>query len=105
MEVTDLKGNIIRTIEFFINPYNNKTSLTKLDSVRIAAPDVETKVYAFHYKDTYQVPSIYTTAVDHWGFCNGSDHWVGNEVTVSDRYYTCLWVISIKERLLLSMKV
>ena len=82
MEVTDLKGNIIRTIEFFINPYNNKTSLTKLDSVRIAAPDVETKVYAFHYKDTYQVPSIYTTAVDHWGFCNGSDHWVGNEVTV-----------------------
>lgn len=82
MEVTDLKGNVIRTIEFFINPYNNKTSLTKLDSVRISAPDVETKVYSFRYKDAYQVPSIYTTAVDHWGFCNGADYWNGNEITV-----------------------
>lgn len=82
MEVTDLKGNVIRTIEFFITPYNSATSLTCLDSVRISAPDVETKVYAFRYKNSYQVPSIYTTAVDHWGFCNSANYQNGNELTV-----------------------
>lgn len=82
MEVTDLQGNIIRTIEFFITPYNRATSLTKLDSVRISAPDVETKVYAFRYKNSSKVPSIYTTAVDHWGFCNNANYQNGNELTV-----------------------
>lgn len=82
MEVTDAQGNTIRTIEFFITPYNGATSLTRLDSVRISAPDAEAKVYAFHYKNSYQVPSIYTTAVDHWGFCNNANYQNGNELAV-----------------------
>ncbi|MDD2954607.1 MAG: RHS repeat protein [Parabacteroides sp.] len=74
MDVTNAKGETIRSIEFFISLYNSSTSLTKLDSVRVSAPGVETKVYAFHYSNIYNVPSIYTVAVDHWGFCNGANN-------------------------------
>ncbi len=73
MDVTNARGETIRSIEFFISLYNSSTSLTKLDSVRVSAPGVETKVYAFHYNNIYSVPSIYTVAVDHWGFCNGAN--------------------------------
>lgn len=73
IEVKDENNVLVRTIKFFITPYNEETSLTKLDSVRISAPGVEDHTYLFHYTDTESVPSIYTTAVDHWGFCNGSD--------------------------------
>ena len=39
----------------------------------ISAPGAEDRVYRFGYKDSGSVPSIYTTAVDHWGFCNGRE--------------------------------
>lgn len=73
IEVTDENGTMVRNIKFFITPYNGYTSLTRLDSIRISAPGVENRVYAFRYHGTISVPSIYTTAVDHWGFCNGSE--------------------------------
>ena len=73
IEVTDENGNIIRTIKFYVTPCNRSTSLTKLDSVKIFAPGVETRTYAFRYNNPSAVPSVYTTAVDHWGFCNGPE--------------------------------
>ncbi|MDR2562416.1 MAG: hypothetical protein LBC98_00565 [Prevotellaceae bacterium] len=71
MEVRDEAGALIRTIAFYISPYNAYTSLTKLDSVKISAPGAESRVYSFAYNASSNVPSIYTTAVDHWGFFNG----------------------------------
>lgn len=68
IEVTDADGSLIRKIKFYITPYNDKTSLTKLDSVCISAPGAENRTYSFRYFYTSSVPSIYTTAVDHWGF-------------------------------------
>lgn len=47
--------------------------MTKLDSVRISAPGVESQTYSFRYVGVNSVPSIYTKAVDHWGFMNGSE--------------------------------
>lgn len=73
IKVTDANGTLIRKIKFYITAYNNKTSLTKLDSVCISAPGAEDRTYAFRYFNTSIVPSIYTTAVDHWGFCNGTE--------------------------------
>lgn len=73
MEVRDEGGALIRSIKFYITPYNAKTSLTKLDSVRISSPGVEDRVWTFNYNVPDNVPSIYTTAVDHWGFCNGRE--------------------------------
>lgn len=81
IEVTDQNGKLIRKIAFFITPYNNNTSLTKLDSIRISAPGVEPQTYSFQYNNTGSVPSIYTTAVDHWGFCNGAQR-DANQTTV-----------------------
>lgn len=80
IEVTDAQGTVIRTIEFVITPYNSSTSLTSLDAVRISAPGSETKEYTFRYKNSSQVPAIFTTAVDHWGFCNGA--YQGSDRTV-----------------------
>lgn len=71
IEVTDAGGALVRKIKFYITPYNDKTSLTKLDSVCISAPGVESRTYSFRYFYTSSVPSIYTTAVDHWGFFTG----------------------------------
>ena len=85
IEVRDENNVLVRTIRFFITPYNGKTSLTKLDSIRISAPGVEDRTYKFHYTDTDNVPSIYTTAVDHWGFCNGSDRGTGQTTVPSIR--------------------
>lgn len=73
IEVTNENGKIVRSIKFFITPYNRNTSLTKLDSVRVSAPGAEPRTYSFRYWGENSVPSIYTTAVDHWGFCNGSE--------------------------------
>lgn len=73
IKVTDGGGKPVRTIEFYITPYNENTSLTKLDSVRISSPGVEDRVWAFDYDDARRVPSIYTKSVDHWGFCNGPE--------------------------------
>ena len=73
MQVTDENGELVRTINFYVTPYNGKTSLTKLDSVRISAPGVESQTYSFRYVGVNSVPSIYTKAVDHWGFMNGSE--------------------------------
>ena len=78
--VTDASGTLVRRIRFHITPYNSGTSLTKLDSVVISAPGVESRVYRFSYKDSGSVPSIYTTAVDHWGFCNGREAGEGKTV-------------------------
>lgn len=75
IEITDKDGIKVRSIKFYITPYNSNTSLTKLDSVVISAPGAESRKYAFNYHNTWNVPSVYTTAVDHWGFCNGSDGW------------------------------
>ena len=73
IEVFDGRGALVRTIRFQITPYNDKTSLTKLDTIRISSPGVEDRVWAFEYGDPYRVPTIYTTSVDHWGFCNGPE--------------------------------
>lgn len=73
IEVTDEEGKMVRLIKFYITPYNPNTSLSKLDSVRISAPGVEDRIYRFSYYNPLSVPSIYTTRVDHWGFCNGND--------------------------------
>lgn len=73
IEVRDKKGILVRNIKFYITPYNSKTSLTKLDSVCISSPGVEKRVWSFDYKGSNNVPSIYTTSVDHWGFCNGRE--------------------------------
>ena len=74
MEVKDGNGMLVRTIRFYITPYNDNTSLTKLDSVRISSPGVEDRVWSFDYGDVRRVPSIYTISVDHWGFCNGPEN-------------------------------
>lgn len=42
IEVKDENNVLVRTIKFFITPYNKETSLTKLDSVRISAPEWKT---------------------------------------------------------------
>lgn len=85
IEVTDEKGTIVKTIKFYVTPYNRNTSLTKLDSVVISAPGVEPQKYAFNYYDTGNVPSIYTVAIDHWGFCNDSDRANNNSTVPSFR--------------------
>lgn len=74
MKVKDRDGMLVRAIKFYITPYNDNTSLTKLDSVRISSPGVEDRVWVFDYGDVRRVPSIYTTSVDHWGFCNGPEN-------------------------------
>ncbi len=74
MEIKDREGILIRAIKFYITPYNDNTSLTKLDSVRISSPGVEDRLWVFNYEDSNRVPSIYTTSVDHWGFCNGLEN-------------------------------
>lgn len=71
--VTDAEGSLVRKIKFYITPYNDKTSLTKLDSVCVSAPGAENRTHSFRYFSTFSVPSIYTTAVDHWGFFTGSE--------------------------------
>ncbi|KAA8476145.1 YD repeat-containing protein [Arcticibacter tournemirensis] len=73
IEVVNKDGMKVRNIVFYITPYNSGTKLTKLDSVIISAPGVESRKYAFDYYDPSSVPSTYTVAVDHWGFCNGSE--------------------------------
>lgn len=82
MQVTDENGELVRTITFYVTPYNGKTSLTKLDSVRISAPGVESQTYSFKYAGVNSVPSIYTKAVDHWGFMNGSEASGNGKLTV-----------------------
>jgi hypothetical protein len=72
--VKDKDGTTIRTIKFHITPYNSATSLMKLDSVVISAPGTESRKFAFVYNDPYNVPSVYTVSVDHWGFCNGAEN-------------------------------
>ena len=74
IEVTDEHGKPVRSIRFHLSTYNPHTSLTKLDSVSISAPGVETKTYKFHYNGGLNVPSIDTRVVDHWGFCNGPEN-------------------------------
>lgn len=73
IEVRDNEGRLVRQIKFYITPYNSKTSLTKLDSIRISSPGAEDRLWAFDYNASGNVPSIYTTSVDHWGFCNGRE--------------------------------
>ncbi|SEN74595.1 YD repeat-containing protein [bacterium A37T11] len=80
IEVKDQTGIVVRSIKFYITPYNSNTALTKLDSVVISAPGVEPKKYSFNYNNPWNVPSIYTVAVDHWGFCNGSISQSGSTV-------------------------
>ncbi|WP_148098080.1 hypothetical protein [Bacteroides faecalis] len=43
----DENNVLVRTIKFFITPYNKGTSLTKLDSVRISTPGVDNHIYKF----------------------------------------------------------
>lgn len=73
INVFDESGSLVRKIAFYITPYHDRTTLSKLDSVKISAPSVEPKVYSFLYYSETSVPDIYTMAVDHWGFCNGWD--------------------------------
>lgn len=82
ISVTDCYGNTIRNIDFFITPYNNATSLAKLDSIRITAPGTDPRVYSFQYITPQKVPSVYTTAVDHWGYCNGANDEDDNQLTI-----------------------
>lgn len=80
IKVVDQNGILVRSIKLYITPYNLGTSLTKLDSVVISAPGVESRKYAFDYNYTADVPPNYTKAVDHWGFCNGPDYSGGSTV-------------------------
>lgn len=80
--VTDKNENLVRKIKFHITPYNPRTSLTKLDSVVISAPGVESRTYAFAYQNAFSVPSIYTKAIDHWGFCNGPNDNTSNSSVI-----------------------
>lgn len=73
IEVTDENGAVVRNIKLYITPYNSRTSLTKLDSVKISVSGAEPRIYSFSYYSNNSVPSIYTTTVDHWGFCNGAE--------------------------------
>ncbi|MBB4038343.1 YD repeat-containing protein [Dysgonomonas hofstadii] len=73
IEIKDTDNKLIRRIQFFTSLYNKNTTLTKLDSIRISVPGSESRTYKFTYQAINQVPSIYTTAVDHWGFNNGSE--------------------------------
>ena len=79
MQVTDENGEVVRTITFYVTPYNGKTSLTKLDSVRISAPGAESQTYSFRYVGVNSVPSIYTKAVDHWGFTHISNYYADSQ--------------------------
>ncbi|MGX5689532.1 hypothetical protein [Arcticibacter tournemirensis] len=74
IEVMDKDGVKVRNIKFYITPYNEYTKLTKLDSVVISAPSAESRRYGFVYSGIGSVPSSYTVAVDHWGFCNGGEN-------------------------------
>lgn len=80
IKVLDKNGTLVRTIKLYITPYNSGTSLTKLDSVVISAPGVESRKYAFDYNSPGNVPPNYTKAIDHWGFCNGADYAGGSTV-------------------------
>lgn len=73
IEVTNEDDDLLYQIRFYITPYNSGTSLNKLDSVCISAPGVEPRVYKFSYINSGNVPSSYTTNVDHWGFCKGGE--------------------------------
>lgn len=96
IEVTNEHGERIRNIKFYITPCNDRTSLTKLDSVRVSAPGVEDRTYSFRYNSPSSVPSLNTTGVDHWGFYNGQggektvpslSHGMSLEVSASDVDY------------------
>ncbi len=71
INVKDANGTLIRTIDFFITPYNRSTDLTKLDSIRISAPGCDSRTYRFSYYGQDMVPNRNTLAIDHWGFANG----------------------------------
>lgn len=96
IEIRDEDEMLIRSIKFFITPYNKNSSLTKLDSVRISVPRAETRTYSFLYNSSFAVPSIYTEAVDHWGFCNGEEgdsHSNQNKVAVPS-FHTGLQIMN-----------
>lgn len=72
-EVTDTEGKLVRRVDLYITPYNNQTSFTKLDSLRISAPGCADRVYRFVYYGVRDVPGedVYRK-VDHYGYYNGS---------------------------------
>lgn len=81
IEVRNNAHELIKRIDFFITPYNSYTSLTKLDSVVISAPNTQSRTYSFIYNDTNNVPYMDTKAIDHWGFANG-ENGNGNDIAV-----------------------
>jgi hypothetical protein len=80
MTVTDAGGTQIRRIQFFITKYHEYTEQTKLDSVRISAPDCETRTYRFDYYYKTLVSNRESRAIDHWGFYNGTGNHSRNSV-------------------------
>jgi hypothetical protein len=81
--VTTADGKQIRNIEFFVTPYSEHTLLTKLDSVRISAPNCEVRTYRFDYYDPAMVPNLDTRNIDHWGFYNGPHGTGGGVPTIT----------------------
>ena len=53
--VKSKSGEIIRKVQFYITRYNEKTSLTKLDSIVVTSgrTPLERQVYSFQYKMPY----------------------------------------------------
>ena len=68
--VKSKSGEIIRKVQFYITRYNEKTSLTKLDSIVVTSgrTPLERQVYSFQYKMPYNVQSEASYAMDHWGY-------------------------------------
>lgn len=73
--VKSKRGEIIRKVQFYITRYNEKTSLTKLDSIVITSGStpLERQVYSFQYKMPGNVQSEASYAMDHWGYYNGEN--------------------------------
>lgn len=74
LTVNDNNGNIIRRVDFYISSYNSRSSLTKLDSLKISAPGCEERIYRFsYYMPQYTPGSVDCRNVDFYGFYNGPE--------------------------------
>ncbi len=87
--VKSKSGEIIRKVQFYITRYNEKTSLTKLDSIVVTSgrTPLERQVYSFQYKMPYNVQSEASYAMDHWGYYNGEN--VRNRLPIPYGRYYC----------------
>jgi len=78
IEVVDDGNNLIKKIEFFVNPYfNYNTNSTRylLDSCRVLGSNATvSERYRFDYYNAGQFPNVGSNAIDHWGYYNGANN-------------------------------